>query len=71
MKIQIRNWKSREEIQITFLIVRHKKGNEHADWFKLSFDMFHGQNLMMRFSSRLDNQVVKQGFTVLKSDEDT
>ena len=43
MKIQIRNEKSREEIQITFLIVRHKKGNEHADWFKLSFDMFDGQ----------------------------
>lgn len=46
MKIQIRNWKSREEIQITFLIVRHKKGNEHADWFKLSFDLFDGQNLI-------------------------
>ena len=43
MKIQIRNEKSREEIQITFLIVRHKKGNEHADWFKISFDMFDGQ----------------------------
>ena len=47
MKIQIRNWKSREEIQITFLIVRHKKGNEHADWFKLSFDLFDGQDLMI------------------------
>lgn len=32
------------KFKLLFLIVRHKKGNEHADWFKLSFDMFDGQD---------------------------
>ena len=51
MKIQIRNWKSREEIEITFLIVRHKKGNEHADWSN-----HRSICLTVKISSRLDNK---------------